>query len=345
MSIKKSAQKTSSKGKTKRQSSSFSTFTPKINLLLFAFFVLVTVLTVVFVQQRQDVRQKAASVPEGSIKSSGYNVPSPVCGGSNQGSVCPSEVPSQAAQPNPSQPGQIEPDPGGNENQQPGQPGQIEPGQPEDNNNGGEGNNGGGNTGRNQGVLQQILQMLQQIMQMLQQLLGGGGGTPTPGNPNPGNPGNPQPSTNPGDPGNPGNPQPSTNPGDPGNPGNPQPSAAPSTAPSTAPSGSGDTVAPSAPSNLKVTSAAGGKMNLTWTASTDNAGGSGIKEYEVYRSEGDASTGGNSGINFKQKVGTATKFTDTGRKAGVRYYYYIRAYDNAGNRSEHSNTAGATGKK
>lgn len=364
-----------SKSRIKKRSA-FS-FSPKINLLLLFIVAIGTFVTVAALQQRQDVRQQAASqyVPApvdldkldqrrqpadgsggsiiirddqvGGIGGNTIEVPNPVCGGSGQGSVCPSMRPNQQVYPN--NPNQGNPNQGPNQNQpwnpnpQPSnEPGEIAPGEPNPNGGIGGGGNGGNTGGNANGLLNRIIEMLNQIIQLLQQLLGGGGGTPNPGNPNPGNP---QPSTNPGDPGNPNpsNPQPSTNPGDPGNPGNPQPSTAPSTAaPSTAPSGAtGDTTPPSAPTNLTATVVSDSQIRLSWSRSTDNVG---VTKYTVYRSEGDASTGGNSGITFQREVGTATSYTDSNLKAGTRYYYYVRAFDAANNKSEHSNTAGGTTK-
>jgi len=58
---------------------------------------------------------------------------------------------------------------------------------------------------------------------------------------------------------------------------------------------------------------------LTWTASTDNTGGSGLAGYDIYRGT--------------TKVGssTTTSYTDTGLTASTAYSYTVRAKDVAGN--------------
>ncbi|MDQ3957573.1 MAG: S8 family serine peptidase, partial [Actinomycetota bacterium] len=87
----------------------------------------------------------------------------------------------------------------------------------------------------------------------------------------------------------------------------------------------GDTTPPTTPKSLK---AAGGrgKITLTWMASTDS-GGSGLAGYKVFKST--SSTG-----SFTQ-VGTitTTSYVDTAVLKGKVYYYYVVAYDNAGNHS------------
>ncbi|MFC5405544.1 fibronectin type III domain-containing protein [Cohnella soli] len=86
--------------------------------------------------------------------------------------------------------------------------------------------------------------------------------------------------------------------------------------------GSGDTQAPTAPTNLAVTGKTSSSMSLSWTASTDNVG---VIGYDVYR-------GGN-------YVGTttATTYTDTGLAASTSYSYTVKAKDAAGNISGASN--------
>lgn len=86
-----------------------------------------------------------------------------------------------------------------------------------------------------------------------------------------------------------------------------------------------DTVAPSTPTNLKATSGKA-KITLTWTASTDS-GGSGLKGYKVFRST--TSTGTYTQI----AAPTTTSYTDTAVTKGKTYWYYVVAYDNAGNHS------------
>jgi chitodextrinase len=88
--------------------------------------------------------------------------------------------------------------------------------------------------------------------------------------------------------------------------------------------GGGDTTAPSVPSGLNSPSQTTTSISLSWTASTDNAGGSGVAGYDVFRSGG--------------LVGspTATSFTDSGLASNTRFSYTVRARDNAGNASAQS---------
>jgi serine protease AprX len=87
----------------------------------------------------------------------------------------------------------------------------------------------------------------------------------------------------------------------------------------------GDTAAPTTPTNLKATNGKL-KVSLTWTASTDS-GGSGLAGYKIFRST--TSTG-----TFTQ-IGTSTtaSFVDTAVAKGKTYWYYVQAYDKAGNHS------------
>lgn len=94
-----------------------------------------------------------------------------------------------------------------------------------------------------------------------------------------------------------------------------------------------DTEVPTAPSAL--TAAAGKrKISLTWTGSTDG-GGSGLAGYKVWR--------GTSSSGAFSKVGTttSTSYVDSGLPRGKTYWYYVVAFDTAGNRSSASNTASA----
>ncbi|TAK64007.1 MAG: hypothetical protein EPO18_04960 [Methylobacter sp.] len=96
----------------------------------------------------------------------------------------------------------------------------------------------------------------------------------------------------------------------------------PTTPPTTA-----DTTAPSVPGNLAATSDSS-KVNLTWSASTDNVG---VAGYNIYRDG--------------TKIGTSatTSYTDTSAVGGTAsggaiYNYTVKAYDAAGNISASSNT-------
>ena len=85
-----------------------------------------------------------------------------------------------------------------------------------------------------------------------------------------------------------------------------------------------DTQPPSIPTKLKAT-AAKGKVNLSWTGSTDS--GSGVAGYRVYRS--------NTGAEGSFTVLTTTTSTSASLNApsGVPLWYRVTAYDQAGNES------------
>jgi chitodextrinase len=81
-------------------------------------------------------------------------------------------------------------------------------------------------------------------------------------------------------------------------------------------SGSGDTTAPSAPTNLSSPSHTTSTVALSWTASTDNVG---VAGYQILRGGTEVATS------------TGTSYTDTGLTASTAYTYTIKAYDAAGN--------------
>jgi len=91
--------------------------------------------------------------------------------------------------------------------------------------------------------------------------------------------------------------------------------------------GSGDTQAPTAPTNLSVSSKTASSISLAWTSSTDNVG---VVGYDIYR-------GGN-------LIGTSATntYTNTGLAAGTSYSYFIKAKDAANNVSSASNTVSET---
>jgi chitinase len=91
-----------------------------------------------------------------------------------------------------------------------------------------------------------------------------------------------------------------------------------------------DTTAPSVPAGLTAPSVTSSSVNLSWNASSDNAGGSGVAGYDIYR---------NSGL-----VGSSssTGYTDSGLSAATAYTYRVRARDNAGNASAQSAQISAT---
>jgi chitodextrinase len=91
--------------------------------------------------------------------------------------------------------------------------------------------------------------------------------------------------------------------------------------------GTTDTQAPSTPTNLRATASAPNRVDLTWTASTDNVG---VTGYEIYR-------GGS-----KIATATGTSHSDTTVAANSTYTYQVLAIDAAGNRSNASNSATVT---
>lgn len=98
-----------------------------------------------------------------------------------------------------------------------------------------------------------------------------------------------------------------------------------------------DTSAPTAPSNLGVTSTTATSVALSWTGSTDS-GGSGLLGYVIYRQKG-------SGANLP--VGSVnsgtTAFPDLGPlEPSTAYTFTIVAVDVAGNRSSASNSVNPT---
>ncbi len=92
---------------------------------------------------------------------------------------------------------------------------------------------------------------------------------------------------------------------------------------------SGDTQAPTAPTNLAFTEPGGGQIRLTWSASTDNVG---VTGYDVYAN----------GSLRASVSGTTLTYTDT-QPASATVSYFVRAKDAAGNVSANSNTVTRTG--
>jgi chitinase len=87
-----------------------------------------------------------------------------------------------------------------------------------------------------------------------------------------------------------------------------------------------DTQAPTAPTNLRVTSVTSSSVALAWGASTDNVG---VTGYDVLRNSATVGTA------------TGTSFTVTGLAANTSYSFVVRARDAAGNLSAASNSATA----
>ncbi|MEP6757963.1 MAG: DNRLRE domain-containing protein [Actinomycetota bacterium] len=88
-----------------------------------------------------------------------------------------------------------------------------------------------------------------------------------------------------------------------------------------------DTQNPSPPTNLSATAVSGTRIDLAWTAGTDNVG---VTGYDIVRGGAVIAT-----------IGNLTTYSDTSVMAGVTYSYQVRAIDAAGHRSADSNTATA----
>ena len=94
---------------------------------------------------------------------------------------------------------------------------------------------------------------------------------------------------------------------------------------------------PSAPANLSAQAVAANRVNLGWTASTDDIG---VTAYDVYR---DGVTAPLATIPASTAcAGTACAFSDTTTEPSTQYAYVVRARDAAAHTSEPSNEATAT---
>jgi chitodextrinase len=89
-----------------------------------------------------------------------------------------------------------------------------------------------------------------------------------------------------------------------------------------------DIVKPSAPANLAAQVGGPARVDLSWSASTDNVG---VSNYEIYRNG-----------QLRAVVGNVTAYADTTVNAEVAYQYTVRALDVKQNRSDASNTATVT---
>jgi chitodextrinase len=91
--------------------------------------------------------------------------------------------------------------------------------------------------------------------------------------------------------------------------------------------GTVDTTPPSAPSNLIATPMSPTRVDLSWTASTDNVA---VSHYVISRNGAQIATA------------PGTSFSDTTASPGATYDYFVTAYDAAGNPSLPSGTISAT---
>jgi hypothetical protein len=92
---------------------------------------------------------------------------------------------------------------------------------------------------------------------------------------------------------------------------------------------SGDTQAPTAPTNLAYTQPASGQVKLTWSAATDNVG---VTGYDIYAN----------GTLRTTVAGTVLTYTDS-QPDTATVTYYVKAEDAAGNQSPASNSVTRTG--
>jgi chitodextrinase len=88
-----------------------------------------------------------------------------------------------------------------------------------------------------------------------------------------------------------------------------------------------DTQRPGAPGNLVATAQSASRVDLSWTASTDNAG---IAEYQVFRDGGQIATS------------PTTSYADLTVQAESTYAYYVVARDIGNNLSDPSNSVSVT---
>ena len=87
-----------------------------------------------------------------------------------------------------------------------------------------------------------------------------------------------------------------------------------------------DAASPTVPAGLKASAVSSSRVDLSWTASTDDVA---VAGYQVYRDGVQAATT------------ASTAYSDTGRSAGTTYAYAVTAYDAAGNVSAKSASVSA----
>ena len=85
--------------------------------------------------------------------------------------------------------------------------------------------------------------------------------------------------------------------------------------------GGGDTTKPATPTGLTSSAASANRIDLSWTAASDDVG---VAGYKIYRN----------GVYLKSESGVST--SDTGLSAGTQYCYKVSAYDAANNESAQS---------
>lgn len=93
-----------------------------------------------------------------------------------------------------------------------------------------------------------------------------------------------------------------------------------------------DVTAPSVPTGVSTTVTGSKLVRVTWAASTDNSGGSGVKNYRIYRDNSLLAT-----VNA-----STLAYNDNAVSAATGYSYKVSALDNRGNESARSIAAPAT---
>ncbi|HEX6289917.1 MAG TPA: alpha-amylase family glycosyl hydrolase [Herpetosiphonaceae bacterium] len=94
-----------------------------------------------------------------------------------------------------------------------------------------------------------------------------------------------------------------------------------------------DQTPPDAPANLQASNGGATTVRLSWTASTATD----VYRYDIYRS----TTAGSGYVRVASVDENTTEFADTDLLTGTRYYYVVRAVDEANNTSPPSNEASA----
>ena len=91
---------------------------------------------------------------------------------------------------------------------------------------------------------------------------------------------------------------------------------------------SNDVTNPSDPTGLGAVAISSGRVDLSWTASTDNVG---VTGYEIFRNG-----------TLVTSVGAVTTFADTTAAPSTAYTYQVRAFDAAGNRGQSASASTTT---
>jgi chitodextrinase len=92
-----------------------------------------------------------------------------------------------------------------------------------------------------------------------------------------------------------------------------------------------DNVNPGPPTNLQANAPSGGRVDLTWSAGSDNVG---VTAYDIYRNGG--------GVPIATVGGNQLTYSDQSVAGGTQYTYTVRSRDAAGNQSIDSNQAVVT---